>query len=65
MPSYSPELNPDERLNRDLKTHFHSGPISKNEKEFMNKLISFLIEIQNSPNRVVNYFNSRFVEYIA
>jgi transposase len=24
LPSYSPELNPDERLNRDLKTNFHS-----------------------------------------
>ena len=26
LPSYSPELNPDERLNRDLKTRiFHGG----------------------------------------
>ncbi len=65
LPSYSPELNPDERLNRDLKTHFHSGPTSKNEEEFMNKLILFLTEIQNSPDRVKIYFGSKFVRYAA
>ncbi len=42
LPSYSPELNPDERLNRDLKTHFHSGPIVKSEKELKTKVVSHL-----------------------
>ena len=65
LPPYSPELNPDERLNRDLKTHFHACPISKNEKEFMNKLILFLIEIQEDPERVKVYFKSKFVQYAA
>ena len=63
LPSYSPELNPDERLNRDLKTHFHSGPISRNEEEFMNKLTLSLTEIQESLNRVKFYFKSHFVRY--
>ncbi len=46
LPSYSPELNPDERLNRDSKTHFHSGALVKNEKEFKNKVVSFLKRVQ-------------------
>ena len=65
LPTYCPNLNPDERLNRDLKTHFHSGPISKNKKEFVNKLRSLLIEIQKMPKRVINYFYSKFVQYAA
>ncbi len=65
MPSYSPELNPDERLNRDLKTHFHSGPIVKNKKEFKNKVVSYLKSIQRRPYRIKNYFNSKNVKYAA
>ena len=63
LPSYSPELNPDERLNRDLKTHFHSGALVKNEKEFKSKVVSFLRKIQKMPFRIKNYFKSRKVEY--
>jgi transposase len=65
LPSYSPELNPDERLNRDLKTHFHSGSIVKNEKEFKKKVTGHLRKIQKMSLNIKNYFNSRFVEYAA
>jgi len=65
LPSYSPELNPDERLNRDLKTHFHSGSLVRNTKEFKNKIISFLLRVQKQPLRIKNYFNSDYVRYAA
>ena len=66
LPSYSPELNPDEKLNRDLKTHFHSGLTVKNFKEFRNKTVSYLRKIQRSPVRILNYFNSKiFLDYAA
>ena len=32
LPTYCPDINTDERLNRDVKTHFHYGPTSKNKK---------------------------------
>jgi len=32
LPAYSPELNPDEYLNRDLKTTIRSGPIARTAK---------------------------------
>ena len=38
LTKYSPDVNTDERLNRDLKTHFYAGPIYKTKKEFINKL---------------------------
>ena len=65
LPSYSPELNPDERLNRDLKTHFHSGPLVKHKNELKNKVVSYLKSIQKMPKRIKNYFNSNFVKYAA
>ncbi len=65
LPSYSPELNPDERLNRDLKTHFHSGGTVKNKTEFKTKVISHLKSIQRRPYRILNYFNSKNVRYAA
>ncbi len=39
LSSYVPELNPDERLNRDFKTHFHSDSLTKNKQELKNKVI--------------------------
>jgi transposase len=65
LPPYSPELNPDERLNRDLKTHFHSGTITKNKKSFKKRTVSSLRCIQRSPYRVFNYFKSKDVKYAA
>jgi len=65
LPPYSPELNPDERLNRDLKTHFHNGLSVKNAKELKNKILSFLIKVQKSTSRISNYFNSDYVRYAA
>jgi transposase len=65
LPSYSPELNPDERLNRDLKTHFHNGSTVKNDKEFKNKIVSFLLRVQKQPLRIKNYFNSDYARYAA
>jgi len=63
LPPYCPDINPDERLNRDVKTHFHSGPTSKNKKEFIKKLIKLLTEIQYTPTRIINYFYSEFTKY--
>jgi transposase len=65
LPSYSPELNPDERLNRDLKTHFQSGITVKSKAEFKKKAVSFLRGIQKMPFHIKNYFNSNFVRYAA
>lgn len=65
LPSYSPKLNPDERLNRDLKTNFYFDTSIKNNSDFRKKVISFLRSIQRVPKRIKKYFISKFVQYAA
>ncbi|MCP3923130.1 MAG: IS630 family transposase [Desulfobacterales bacterium] len=65
LPSYSPELNPDERLNRDLKTNFHSAYTSGTKDLFRKKIISFLKNLQRNPKRVISYFKNSCVRYAA
>jgi len=65
LPPFSPELNPDERLNRDLKTHFHSGALVKDKKELRKKIVNQLRKIQKMPSRIKNYFRSDYVKYAA
>lgn len=63
IPSYSPELNPDEYLNRDLKKNVHGKRAPKNHQELKENVISFLRMLQKLPERVMKYFNSPKVEY--
>jgi len=49
LPSYSPELNPDEYLNCDLKGGVHSGTPAKTMEELKKKAISHLRKLQKMP----------------
>lgn len=63
IPSYSPELNPDEYLNRDLKKNVHGKRAPKNQTELKENVLSFMRKLQKLPERVMKYFNSPKVEY--
>lgn len=63
IPSYSPELNPDEYLNRDLKKNVHGKRAPKTQEELKQNVLSFLRKLQKLPGRVIKYFNSPKVEY--
>ncbi|WP_459942059.1 IS630 family transposase [Deferrisoma palaeochoriense] len=65
LPSYSPELNPDEYPNCDLKAEVHSGPPARTAKELRNKAISVLRKIQNLPARVRSYYMHPAIQYAA
>jgi transposase len=65
LPSYSPELNPDEYLNGDLKQKIRSGIPPRTEKELTKKTRSFMKTIQNRPNHVCNYFKHPNIAYAA
>ncbi len=65
LPSYSPELNPDEYLNCDLKKSFYSGSPARNIKQLKNKVIQALRTIQRSPKRIINYFKHPKINYAA
>ena len=65
LPSYSPELNPDELLNQDVKTNALGRIRPVNVHEMMDNLRSYLRITQARPKLVKNYFRERHVQYAA
>jgi transposase len=65
LPSYSPELNPDEYLNCDLKAGVHSGPPARNQEQLKDKALSHLRKLQKLPKRVMKYFKHPKIAYAA
>lgn len=63
LPSYSPELNPDEYLNCDLKAGVHSGVPARSKEKLKSKALSHLRMIQKKPDRVQKYFNHPKIAY--
>lgn len=63
LPPYSPEHNPDEYLNGDLKNHIRSGLPSRTESDLSKKTRSFMKMLQKRPNRVSNYFKHPLIAY--
>jgi len=65
LPSYSPELNPDELLNQDVKTNALGRVRPVNGQEMMENVRSYLRITQARPKLVKNYFRERHVQYAA
>ena len=65
LPSYSPELNPDELLNQDVKSNALGRQRPSNQTELMGKVRSYLRSRQCKPDIVANYFLGKHVQYAA
>jgi transposase len=65
LPSYSPELNPDEYLNRDLKFNVHKGRPARTKLQLKRKTISHLRKLQKLPKRIMKYFKDPNIAYAA
>jgi transposase len=65
LPAYSPELNPDELTNQDVKRNIFRTGKAKTKPELMSKLRSFLRSKQRCPGKVKKYFKGKFVTYAA
>lgn len=65
LPPYAPELNPDELLNRDLKTELRRLDRTGDKQTLREKAHAFLQYLQNTPGRVKGYFKHKTLEYIA
>ncbi len=63
LPSYSPELNPDEYLNCDLKAGVHSRPPSRSQGHLIRKVKSHMRKLQKLSGRVRNYFRHPKIAY--
>src|ERR1039458_3816995 len=65
LPSYSPELNPDELLNADLKQRVTTAAPARTKRPLTRSASSALRSIQKQPQRVQNYFLHKDVNYAA
>lgn len=65
LPSYSPELNPDEYLNGNLKRRVHSGKRAHTESELKRKPASFMKMLGRRPDHVKSFFHHPLVDYAA
>jgi transposase len=65
LPSYSPQLNPAEYLNCDLKQGVHSKPPTRNLTQLKGRLRAHLHKLQKLPARIIKYFQHPFIAYAA
>ncbi len=63
LPSYTPEANPDEYLNRDLKTVLRSQEPKRTTHDLWSAARTFMEFLQRTPGRVRAYFNHPSVRY--
>lgn len=65
LPSYSPERNPDEYLNCDLKQGLSMKPAPRNQEKLTQNLKEHMELLQDNPSRVRKYFNHEDIKYAA
>ncbi len=65
LPSYSPEMNPDEYLNCDLKYGLAQKPPPRNENQLKKNVQSHMRLLQKNPQRIVKYFKHENINYAA
>lgn len=65
LPSYSPERNPDEYLNCDLKQGISQRIAPKTNQELKKNVKSHMKILQNNPERVKKYFQHQSIKYAA
>lgn len=64
LPAYSPELNPDEYLNQDIKQYSRKRR-PENQTELVGNLRSYLKSNQKKPDKIKNFFKAEKVKYAA
>jgi transposase len=65
LPGYSPELNPDELLNQDVKSNAVGRMRPGSQHEMITTVRSYLRRTQAHPEIVANYFQEEHVRYAA
>lgn len=65
LPGYSPELNPDEYLNQDVKTNAVGRKRPRNKPELVGNVRCYLWSTQRRPAKVRRYFHHPSVRYAA
>ena len=65
LPSYSPELNPEERLNADLKHAIATQVPARTKAKLKLAATNHMLALEQSPERVRKFFQDPKVKYAA
>jgi transposase len=65
LPAYSPELNPDEYLNGDLKNRIAEKPQARNKDALESSVKNIMDHLSSNPNHVQSYFRHPKIKYAA
>ena len=65
LPSYSPQLNPEERLNADLKQEMGKRVPVRTKAKLREAANEHMSMLERTPERVMSYFQDRRVRYAA
>ena len=65
LPSYSPQLNPEERLNADLKQEMGKRVPVRTKARLRDAANEHMTMLEQCPERVIGYFQDRRVRYAA
>jgi len=65
LPSYSPQLNPEERLNADLKQEMGKRVPVRTKAKLRDAANDHMTMLEQNPARVISYFQDRHVRYAA
>ena len=63
LPGYSPELNPDEYFNQDLKSNLAGKVRARNKEQLKVKVEAFTNKKRQNPQKVKKYFHHKSVVY--
>lgn len=65
LPKYSPEMNPDEYLNNDLKSAINVDGLPNDKNELRSRIERFMSKLLHLPEHVRSYFQQPCVHYAA
>ncbi len=63
LPPYSPEHNPDEYMNQDVKIHMRHKPAPHSDRELKSGLRSYMRRLQWKSDKIVRFFEHKKVQY--
>lgn len=63
LPPYSPELNPDEYVNRDVKQAVAAKPPARKPEELKQQVVSHMRHLQKRRDRAVGFFKNKNICY--
>lgn len=65
LPPYTPEHNPDEYLNQDVKVSLSNKQAPRNQEELTDNLRNYMRSLQRRTCKVMKFFNHSLVKYAA